>query len=323
METTFRAILELLLNDPQATPLDIQELVNNRTFRANLLNKLKSGDSRLPRTTRNYWRDFENLSPSEIKDRTAPILHRLTAFLGTGHLELMSCHPKTIDYKSIIAGKKMVLIDLSGAKVANEVGNLGAIFFANFFLHSIGLGGIDDDANEPPRYHLFIDDARRFITSPLQDMFSEARKYGLAVTLASQYVRQFDSATQAEINKNVSTRISFKSDQEDAGQIARFYKPEVSPEEIVKFGVGQAVVKTVVDGKDVSPFVVETYAPLSQQGRENGVDRKAVIAASRRNLGLLTAAEIEAFIDNRYDGEMYVKPPETTGLTRFEADEDE
>jgi hypothetical protein len=88
----------------------------------------------------------------------------------------------------------------------SEADTLGSIFFAMLFFHSYALGPIDEGA--PPRYHVIIDETHRFVKAPIQQMFSEARKYGLSLIMADQWLGQLEEHTREGIINNKKARRS-------------------------------------------------------------------------------------------------------------------
>jgi hypothetical protein len=316
METTMRNILQVVLSDPQATPLDLQELVNNPNYRRKIISRLKQA-KRLSRASINFWRDFENLSSNQQHLQTQSVLSRLSAFLGSSHIELMTCHPNTLDFRALIREKKIVLIDLSGDALKSEVGNLGAIFFANFFLASESLGALE--GGEDPRFYLYVDETQRFITTAIPDMFSEARKFGLSLTLANQYIGQLDGETQSGISNNVGTKFSFEAAPEEAQKTAKLYEPYVTAEEIIKLGIGKAALRTRWQGETIPSFITATL-PRPKATNDTEVDPTAIEQRSRENLGLVTRQEVEDFLEKRYDSDLFNAPPDdaSAGLTDFE-----
>ena len=298
METVIRNILQVVLSDPQSTPLDIQELVGNHNYRRRML---KTVDDKLSRSSKNFWRLFEDSSPSEQKALTQSVLSRLSAFLGSPHIELLTCHPNTLDFRKLISEGKIVLIDLYGDEVASEVGSLGAIFFAQFFLASLSLGEIPGDT--PPRFCLYVDETQRFITSALPDMFSEARKFGLSLTLANQYIGQLDEDTHAGIINNVGTIFSFECSPDEAKATAKLFEPFVSQQEMSRLGVGHAAVRTRWEGQTLDSFIVRTND--HPQSLEAKLDLEAIRLRSRQNLELIPKKEIEDWLDKRYESDLF------------------
>lgn len=317
METTFRNILQVLLSDEQATPLDIQELVENEAYRRRIVSRAQQS-GQLSRATTNFWMRFEQASSSRQSNQTQSILNRLGAFLGSKSVELMTCHPRALDFRQLIRERKIVLVDLSGDAITSEVDSLGAIFLAQVFLASIALG--ENPSGQPPRFYLFVDETQRFITTAIPNMFSEARKFGLSLTLANQYIGQLDQDTQAGISNNVGTKFAFEAVAEEAVVTAKLYEPEVQAQDIQKLGVGRAALRTRANGKTLPGFIVNT--PRRPQGYEALPQIEALKQRSRERLGLLTAAEVVAWLDQRYEGELFAPSrDEEITLTDFDTDD--
>lgn len=312
METTMRQLLQLILADPEATPLDIQEVILSAPYRRRLLTILEKED-KISSANRQFWRHFDNLSPSDQRNSMQSILNRLSAFLGSPHLERMSCHPKSLDFRQLIREKKIVLIDLSGDEIKSEVGVLGAIFFAHFFLASQSLFDVTQKNSNP--YYLFVDETQRFITTSLPDMFSEARKFGLALTLANQYIGQLDEDTRAGIINNVGTSISFACSPDEAKLTGKLYEPHVSHDDLPKLGRGEAVIRSRSKGGTLPAFRFKTLPPPDPVQSDYSVDKIAEL--SRTSLSLLTSQEVREWIKTRYESEI-PSPEDQTGLKDFE-----
>lgn len=298
METVIRNILQVVLTDPEATPLDIQEMVSNAHFRRRII---KTCEDRLSLSSKRFWETFEDSSPSAQKNQTKSVLNRLSAFLGSRHIELMTCHPHTLDFRKLISEKKIVLVDLSGKEVVSEVGTLGAIFFAQFFLASLSLG--ETPGNETPRFYLYVDETQRFITTAIPDMFSEARKFGLSLTLANQYIGQLDEDTREGIVNNVGTKFSFECSPDEAKMTAKLFEPHVTKEEMSRLGVGRAAVRTRWQGQTLDGFIVQTYDAPKPAGNE--FELETIIERSRQNLELIPKKEVENWLNKRYSSDLF------------------
>lgn len=314
METTFRNILQVILSDPHATPLDITELIENPDYRRRMLIRAqKSG--KLSRAAKNYWKRFEELSPSKRQSTTQSALNRLGAFLGSKPVELMTCHRDTLDFRKLIQEKKIVLVDLSNPAIASEVGSLGAIFFAQVFLASLSLG-INTDG-QPPRFYLFVDETQRFITTTLPNMFSEARKFGLSLTLTNQYIGQLDPDTRAGISNNVGTKFSFEAAPDEAVMTAKLYEPEVQADDLKKLGVGRVAIRTRFQGQTLPGFIANT--PQKPSPYAAGLALDTLKQQSRERLGLLSTVDVEAWLDTRYEGALFaIGSDDETELTDFD-----
>ncbi|MEZ4672599.1 MAG: type IV secretion system DNA-binding domain-containing protein [Anaerolineae bacterium] len=314
MELVIRNVLQAVLTDAQATPLDVQEMLLNAHYRRRRLAAARQSGL-LTRSSVNFWEAFERASPSEQQSQTQPVLSRLNAFLGSPLVEKMTCHPHTLDFEALMREKKIVLVNLQGNGIATEVGSLGAILFAQLFLASQRLGA--QDGSLPPRCYLYVDEAQRYITTAFPSLFSEARKFGLSLTLACQYLGQLDEETQDGVVNNVGTTVSFECSPDEARQTAKLYEPAVSQEQLIRLGKGRAAVRTRLGGQTLPAFVVKTRPPPPAEA-QSATPPAELVERSRRNLGLLPLADVDAWLDRRYSGDAYQVPPEASGLHDFE-----
>lgn len=65
-------------------------------------------------------------------------------------------------------------------------------------------------------FFAYIDEFSNFATDAFSSAFSEARKYRLSLTVATQFLDQPDELTRASPFGNVGTVVSFQSSQHDA-----------------------------------------------------------------------------------------------------------
>ena len=306
MENTLRNILQLLLTDPEAAPLDFYE-ISNENYRERLINDY-SRDPDAAMGTIMFWRNFENNTyRSEQSDQVRPLLNRLSQYAGSKHVERMFCHPNTIDFTSLVQNKKIVLVSMKGRLLRPDVDNLGAIFMMNFYLACSSLGDIP--SNDPPRFYLYVDEVHRFTKSPIiADIFAEARRMGLSMTVATQYAGRLKRNIRDGIIENVGSKFSFVGENtEEAKHNAGLFENHVTAEELQSLDVGKAAVRTRWEGKQLAPFIAQIYPPMEP---ENGLpSTEEIRQTSRENLGLLPVEKVRQHIRARYDSEQYTEPP--------------
>jgi hypothetical protein len=314
METVLRNALQAVLTDPDATPLDVQSILVNPQYRRNLLQKLEAED-RLSQSSTNWWTAFEQMAPSAQRNHIDPVLSRLNTFLSSPTIEAMMCHPHPIDFRRVIDHKKILLVDLSGNKIKSEVGPLGAVLLAQFYLTSLALGEIPGNAN--PRFYLYVDEVSELVTSPIPDMFSKSRQFGLCMNLANQYIGQLDSDTLAGVRKNVGTTVSFNCEPDEARLTHQLYEPDVTIEQMTKLDVGVAAMKTRAGGKNTPAFLVRAFPPFEEVAGES--EFEYFRAQTRDTLKMMTRQEVRRWIKERAKSDVYNKPVEgADNLTDFD-----
>lgn len=307
-----RNVLRTLLCDPGATPLDIERLLIHGGYRASLVEVLQ--EQRL-RSALMFWKHYNEQSEPTRSQMTQPVLNRTEAFLGSPAIEYMTCHPNTLNFQAFIQERKIVLIDLAGKALRSEVDNLGALFMAGFYMASEALGDIRE--GDPPRYYLYIDEVERYVTSPIPDMFTEARKLGLSLMLANQYLDQLSRETLNGILGNAGTLLAFELGDKDATTLRGPFAPELDTHALQNIGKYHVAVKTRADAVTLPAFTVRTRPPLPKGDVQWVEDIRARSIAQN---GLLPAEEVDAWLDRRYHdvGAPEADAPSHDGLRDYE-----
>jgi hypothetical protein len=298
METVVTNTLELVLTDPEATPLDMQRVLTNNYYRQRLLKQALKQGAIEPASEVWWTEEFGKGSDSGRREASQSTRNRLRVFLNS-RIEQMVCHPQSLDFRKLIAEGYILLINLHGSRIQSEIGNLGAILFAQLFLNSKSLGV--HPSEQPPRYYILLDETHRFITTQIDEMFSEARKFGLSLILSDQWIGQLPKDTQAAIVNNRGTAISFAGSPHEAKAMSTLYEPTITAQDIVNQDIGQAAIRTRFNGKFMPAFQVMTQPPLPPIG-----DKKLQVTWDElwkhtvSTLDLMSGDEVRAWIRTRY-----------------------
>lgn len=98
--------------------------------------------------------------------------------------------------------KKIFLANLSKGKIGEDVSEmLGSMLVSKFQLDVMSRANITPESRE--QYSLYVDEFQNFATESFADIFSEARKYGLNLVIAHQYINQVNPALMDAILGNV------------------------------------------------------------------------------------------------------------------------
>ncbi len=119
-------------------------------------------------------------------------------------------------------------------------------------------------------FYLYVDEFQAMATDNFVVMLSEARKFGIALILANQFLSQIqDQRIIQAIFGNVGTLISFRVSQEDAKYyLEPHLKPTISTYDLTNLPNWQAIVKTTVNGQVVPPFSLHTVLPNQPVNKE-------------------------------------------------------
>ena len=154
---------------------------------------------------------------------------------------------------------------------------------------------IPDIAARRP-FYLYVDEFQNFATDSFAVILSEARKYGLNLTVANQYVAQMTDSVRDAVFGNVGTTIAFRVSADDAPILAKQFEPTFDESDLLQLNNRNFVISMIIDGEKAPAFSATTLS-LPDTPKDN---LEAIIAHSRENFGrprLEVEAEIRAMIE--------------------------
>jgi hypothetical protein len=139
-----------------------------------------------------------------------------------------------------------------------------------------------DSAEKSRRpFYLYVDEFHNFLTLSFADILAEARKYGLNLILAHQYLEQLDEKLRAAVLGNVGTVISFRVGAEDARLLAREFHPVFDETDLVNLPNYHIYLKLMIDGRPSQAFSAVTLPPA--EGKRSY--KPEIVEVSRRSYG--------------------------------------
>jgi len=114
-------------------------------------------------------------------------------------------------------------------------------------------------------FYIYVDEFQSLATQNFVILLSEARKFGLGLVLANQFVSQIHNERIIQsIFGNVGTLISFRVGQADAELLQPQFVPFFDRLDLTNLPNWRACVRTTVDGQIVTPFSLHTILPNRQ-----------------------------------------------------------
>jgi DNA helicase HerA-like ATPase len=139
------------------------------------------------------------------------------------------------------------------------------------------LSRADTPGKKRKPFYLYVDEIHNFLTLSFADILSEARKYGLNLILAHQYIEQLDEKIRGAIFGNVGTIIAFRVGSEDAKYLAREFYPVFDESDLINLPNYHIYLKLMINGMASQPFSAIT---LPQPERKTS-HKEEVIELSR------------------------------------------
>lgn len=249
LEHILRHCVILLLEQGQARLSDIPKLLVDEQFRY---------ECRL-RTRKEYIHQFWNKEfPKYRAESLLPILSKLGVIMNHPAIQNTLIHPKTdISLRYMIDHKKIVLLSLPKGQLGMDVSSL----IGSLFLTSLSLA-VYSRANTPewkrPYTSLYIDEFQNYTTGSLVSMFSEVRKYHLALTVATQYLSALRSDIRDAVLGNVGSLITFRVSFDEARVLSKYLYPTFTAEHIASIPNHHIYLSIMINGVVSVPFSAKT-----------------------------------------------------------------
>lgn len=132
-------------------------------------------------------------------------------------------------------------------------------------------------------FYLYVDEFQNVVTQTFENILSEARKYGLNLTIAHQYVGQILQKVHQAVLGNVGSVITFRVGGEDAVKLKPEFAPLFDVKDMINLAVTEFYIKMTIDGESYDPFSAETLRVLPPTHPSY---REEIIAASRRKYSI-------------------------------------
>jgi len=164
----------------------------------------------------------------------------------------------TIDLKEIMDSGKVLLVNLAKGELSEKSSRfLGMVLMAKIM--SAAMERIKEPKEKRRPFFVYVDEFQNIATSSFTVLLSEARKFGIGLTLANQFLSQIRNREIIQaIFGNVSSIISFRVGLADAEMLDDVFLPTIDRNNLVNLPNWQAAVRTAVEGRIVSPFYMKT-----------------------------------------------------------------
>jgi hypothetical protein len=259
LEHILRHSILTLLEYPGSTLLDLPRLLTDREFRKSVLNHVTHPQ------VKDFWlQEFEKYSAWLRSEAISPILNKIGQFLISIPLRnIVGQKENTFDLRRVMDEGKILVVNLAKGKIGEDNSSLlGAMIVTKIQLAALSRSDLPENKREP--FYLYVDEIHNFLTLSFADILSEARKYGLNLILAHQYIEQLDEKIRAAIFGNVGTIISFRVGAEDARYLAKEFSPVFNETDLTNLANFHIYLKLMIDGVTSEPFSAITLPPVEK-----------------------------------------------------------
>ena len=212
-----------LVVNPGYTMADIPLLLLNSECRKKLVSGVTDSDVRL------FWQTYDQMKPSEQREEAASTLRRVREFLQPLSRNIVGQASTTINLRSVVDERKILLVKLD-ARLPSVTSLIGSVIIAQ--LLNAAYSRIDLDVTKRKQFNVYADEFQRFATEDFATLLTEARKFGIATTIAHQMREQLDAQNRGA-TLNVANLVMFKISGKDAEELAAEFDSTPPPPEII------------------------------------------------------------------------------------------
>lgn len=255
MEHLLRYAALALLDQPKADLRDIVRLYVDKDFRRTVIAGI------VDKQVRAFWTiEFPNMNYVNAADGVAPIANKLGAFLAHPVIRRAVCEPEQpLRFRQIMDRGEVLVVNLAKGRVGADMANvMGGLIISTVMLAAFSRHGSEEKGRRP--FYLHVDEFPSFTTEAFASLLPEARKYGLALTLAHQNISQMPLPIFDAVMGNAGTMIAFRVGANDAPGVAR-QLGDVPPHDLTRLPNHHAFVQLLIDGQKSRPFSMTTYPP--------------------------------------------------------------
>lgn len=193
------------------TLLELSPLLTNNSFRAVCLKKVPNPD------VRDYFEHrYDEVSDAMKAVMREPILNKTSAFTADPHFRhIVGQQRSTFSVKDAMDEGRWVIVNLSKGKLGEQALTLGSLLFTV-------IKNALFTREKQTLFTLYCDEIQNFVAygKGIETVLSEARKFGVAVVSANQFLDQYPAEMRAAI-LSVGTHAFFQLSSVDAHQIAQ------------------------------------------------------------------------------------------------------
>ncbi|MCE9585156.1 type IV secretion system DNA-binding domain-containing protein [Candidatus Nomurabacteria bacterium] len=278
LEHVFRFTVLALLDYPYATMRGMISMLTDRNYRQKVVEYIEDD------MVKRFWAiEFADWSEKFDTDAIIPLVNKLGQFLSDPMLRnIFGQIENKVDLEKLMNEQKIIFINLSKGRIGEE----NASFFGAMFITKIKQAGMaraklaKEDRHD---FYLYVDEFQNLVTDTFENILSEARKYGLNLTVAHQYVSQLLPKVQQAVMGNVGSIITFRVGGDDAVKLKPEYEPIFGVKDMINLGVGEFYIKMTIDGESYDPFSAETLKVLPPTHPSY---RERIVEASRRKYAM-------------------------------------
>lgn len=260
-EYYMRNALLLIMDHPESgsTLLDIPRVLADEEFRRLKLSKCKN------QQVKDFWIKEAQKAGGEasLANMVPYIASKLAPFITNDFMRpIIGQQKSAFNVREAMDSQKILLLDLAKGKIGDLNAYLVGMVLVGKILNA-ALERSDMASADRKDFYLYIDEFQNFLTDSISSILSEARKYGLNLIVAHQFIGQLEKMQEIRdaIFGNVGSMAAFRIGPDDAEFIEKEFTPVFSRYDLINVEAFSCNAKILIDNAASRPF---NFKPVLQ-----------------------------------------------------------
>lgn len=228
---------------------------------------------------------FEGQFLSDEFNRTkSSITTRLRYIFSSSIMQGVMRGKRTVDFNELMNQKKLIVLDIS-KEMPQEWAIIGKFLIAQIKIIAFNRKKMQEKTGYIVPCHLFIDECQNYITTSLEEILNEARKYGIYLTLAQQ-------AAGAKMNEDLYKSVLGNTGVKVTGANAEYTLSKMATEtgaeyeSLAGLGTGRfSLYKRALAGEQQQPPIIVTM-PTNTIDETQSMDANEWEAVKRAQIAM-------------------------------------
>ena len=259
---------------PGATLLEIMDFYTNPDIRASILSWMPDGSPQKD--------SIASIAEGAKADELASLENRLQRFSTNRYLRHMFGQSHTtVDFYDLMNQGCYIICPISKGGTTDDtfLKFYGSYVVSEVYKSAVMREAIEED--ERVNFAMTLDEFQNFLTGDIEGILSEARKYGLCLMLAHQYLDQLDKETKSAVLQNCATKLVYNLGPIDAPEMARTFAHGIKADDLMAIPKYHVMAAPLVNGENLQPFISAVFPPIKLKSECAGITADLITEISR------------------------------------------
>jgi hypothetical protein len=260
LEHILRNAILAIAPHPKATLLYLYRFLTDQKLRDRLAPYIADP------VVRQFWlKEFPGYGKQLQGEALAAVQNKFSGFVTHPTVRnILSQERSRVDLIDMMNNRGILLASFATGKIGEDAGHL----LGGLLLTCLQMAAMERDRGGPPFYAV-VDEFQAFATDSVATILSEARKFGLGLTLSHQFLNQLPELVRDAVLGNVGTAIVFRLGGDDAHRLEREFLP-LTESDLQALESYHVAIKLMHQGESLRPFSARTLPlpPPPDDGQE-------------------------------------------------------